>query len=163
MITCSHYHGENLELTQFCGDCGKVLRTRIICPQCGYSNPPRNGILDEGSKELTLKKLCKTADIPLNELRQFELFGQDILVANVSGQFRCLAARCTHAGAPLVKGVLKGEELECPWHDASFRTTDGTVIYGPPEKPLHIFPCKVKGEYLFVNISPSKRTAQIYN
>ena len=101
---------------------------------------------------MTLKKLCQTAAVPLGELREFHILSQDILVANSNGQFHCLAARCPHAGAPLVEGLLNGDELECPWHYAAFRITDGTVIYGEPQKPLKVYPCVVKGDYVFVEL-----------
>jgi nitrite reductase/ring-hydroxylating ferredoxin subunit len=101
---------------------------------------------------LAFKKLCKTKDTPKGELKEFRILDQDILVANVNGQFHCLDARCPHAGAPLVKGILKGEELECPWHYGAFRVTDGSIIYGEPKKPLKVYSCKVKGDYLVIDI-----------
>jgi apoptosis-inducing factor 3 len=104
---------------------------------------------------MALQKLCKAGEVPLGELRQFSLSGADIIVANVKGQFHCLASRCTHAGAPLINGVLKGDELECPWHDASFRITDGVVNYGPPKSPIKKYSCSVKGDYIFVDLPPT--------
>ena len=101
---------------------------------------------------MTLKKLCKITAVPLGQLREFHILKEDVLVANSHGHFHCLAARCTHAGAPLVEGVLKDNELECPWHYASFRITDGTVIYGEPKEPLKVYQCVVQGDYLFVEL-----------
>jgi apoptosis-inducing factor 3 len=102
-----------------------------------------------GGARLAVERICRTAEVSLGELREFRVGDTDVLVANVDGTFHCLAARCTHAGAPLVKGVLKGRELECPWHDASFNVTDGSVNYGPPKKPLQVYSCFEKGSELF--------------
>ena len=107
---------------------------------------------------LRVRKLCKKEDVPLGEMKEFHLLGKDIIVANVNGQFHCLAARCTHAGAPLINGVLKGEELECPWHDASFRITDGAVNYGPPKSPIQKYSCSVEGNYVFIALPPANPT-----
>jgi apoptosis-inducing factor 3 len=103
---------------------------------------------------LAIEKLCATGAIPNGEMREFALLGKDIIVANVNDQFFCLAARCTHANAPLINGVLKGEVLECPWHDASFNITDGKVNYGPPKSPIQKYPCSVKGEEVFIDLPP---------
>lgn len=32
---------------------------------------------------------------------------------------------CSHVGAPLVKGVLSGTRVTCPWHGACFNTCNG--------------------------------------
>jgi nitrite reductase/ring-hydroxylating ferredoxin subunit len=108
-------------------------------------------LIDKDSN-LAYKKLCKTTEVPIGELRVFHILKKDILVANSKGQFHCLSPLCTHAGAPLVKGVLNDNELECPWHYGSFRITDGTVIYGEPKEPLQVYSCIVKGDYLFVDL-----------
>ena len=43
--------------------------------------------------------------------------GAKVLLVNIGGNVSALAAKCTHYGAPLVKGVLTPEgRLTCPWH-----------------------------------------------
>jgi nitrite reductase/ring-hydroxylating ferredoxin subunit len=110
---------------------------------------------------MALTELCKTKHIPAGGLREFSVGGKGILVAHVDGRFYCLAPVCTHAGAPLVKGVLKNDELECPWHDGAFRITDGSVLYGPPKMPLQTYQCLVRGESLFVDLSPSGTLSEV--
>jgi nitrite reductase/ring-hydroxylating ferredoxin subunit len=104
---------------------------------------------------MAFNRLCKVEDVPVGKLGAFSIINKDILVANVNGRFYCLAARCTHAGAPLVKGTLNGDILECPWHDASFRVTDGAILYGPPRDPLKVYPCIVKGKFLYLDLHPT--------
>jgi len=38
-MKCPHCQSDNPEGAEFCGDCGKTLRSEHICPQCGHSNP----------------------------------------------------------------------------------------------------------------------------
>jgi nitrite reductase/ring-hydroxylating ferredoxin subunit len=97
-------------------------------------------------------KLCKPADVPTGELRQFTAGETEILVINSNGRYYCLAGRCTHAGAPLVEGELSGEVLVCPWHYSNFRITDGAVLKGPAEKPLKVYSGIVKENYLCIEI-----------
>ena len=110
---------------------------------------------------MALTELCKTKHIPAGGLREFSVGGKGILVAHVDSRFYCLDPRCTHAGAPLVKGVLKNHELECPWHDGAFRIADGSVLYGPPKMPLQTYQCLVRGESLFVDLSPSGKLGEV--
>ena len=42
-------------------------------------------------------------------MKQFDLKEDEILVVNQEGQFYCLEARCSHAGAPLYEGSLKDD------------------------------------------------------
>lgn len=46
-------------------------------------------------------KLCGITEVPIGDFKQFILEKNEILVVNLNGQFFCLDARCTHAGAPL--------------------------------------------------------------
>ncbi len=97
-------------------------------------------------------KLCKLDAVPQGELRQFNIGEVEVMVINTNGQYYCLAARCTHAGAPLVEGELSGDVLICPWHYSHFHITDGSVIQGPAKKPLQVYPGTVKGDHLFIEI-----------
>ncbi len=97
-------------------------------------------------------KLCKLDAVPSGELRQFSYEEIEVLVINANGQYHCLAARCTHAGAPLVEGELSGEVLICPWHYSHFQINDGSIIQGPAQKPLQVYPKTIKDGYLFIEI-----------
>jgi nitrite reductase/ring-hydroxylating ferredoxin subunit len=109
---------------------------------------------------MAFKKLCKTKDVPIGDSREYSLGKQNILAVNLNGQFHCLSARCTHAGAPLVNGMIRGEELQCPWHGNIFRVTDGSLVFAGmgPEEPLSVYPCEVRGDYLFVDLQSGKST-----
>jgi nitrite reductase/ring-hydroxylating ferredoxin subunit len=101
---------------------------------------------------MTQVKLCKLEAVPPGELRKFNVGEAEVLVINYYGQYHCLAARCTHAGAPLVEGDLSGEVLICPWHYSNFRISDGSVIRGPAEKSLKVYPATVSGDDLLIEI-----------
>jgi len=47
--------------------------------------------------------------------------GKDLyVVSRINGKVYCVSGKCTHYGAPLVKGVETEGRLVCPWHGASF-------------------------------------------
>lgn len=40
-----------------------------------------------------------------------------VLLVNAGGKIQAVGAKCTHYGAPLIKGVMtKSGRLTCPWH-----------------------------------------------
>lgn len=70
-------------------------------------------------EEYRLKDL-KSLDLKSGEKREVEVEGIEeakVLLVNTGGNITALGAKCTHYGAPLVKGVLTGDgRLTCPWH-----------------------------------------------
>jgi nitrite reductase/ring-hydroxylating ferredoxin subunit/uncharacterized membrane protein len=38
---------------------------------------------------------------------------------------------CSHAGGPLAEGTLQDDSIICPWHQSTFRLSDGAVRHGP--------------------------------
>ena len=98
-------------------------------------------------------RLCSIEDIPSGEMRQFDMMDEEILVLNLEDKFYCLAARCSHAGAPLAEGKLDGDMVVCPWHHSRFRLADGSVVDGPARDPLRVFPILVKEGQIMVDLN----------
>jgi nitrite reductase/ring-hydroxylating ferredoxin subunit len=102
---------------------------------------------------MTLYLLCRTEEVPENELKQFSLKGKEILVIKQNTKFYCLDARCTHAGAPLAEGELENDGvLQCPWHGSRFKIETGEVVRGPAKKQLPIYYCMVQDNNLFIEL-----------
>jgi nitrite reductase/ring-hydroxylating ferredoxin subunit len=96
--------------------------------------------------------LCRTDEVPENELKQFILKGYEILVINRNNKFYCMVARCSHAGAPLAEGELENNVLKCPWHGSRFNIETGEVVRGPAKKPLRTYYSNVKDNNLFIEL-----------
>jgi nitrite reductase/ring-hydroxylating ferredoxin subunit len=97
-------------------------------------------------------KVCSLDVLPPESMNQFTVNEHEILVINHDGKFFCLDARCSHAGAPLAEGTLTNDVLKCPWHGSQFRIMDGTVIKGPAEKQLRVYPHIVRDNFLFIEL-----------
>jgi 3-phenylpropionate/trans-cinnamate dioxygenase ferredoxin component len=101
---------------------------------------------------MTFYLLCRTEEVPENELRKFVLKEKEILVINQNMKFYCLDARCTHAGAPLAEGELENGVIKCPWHGSRFKIETGEVVRGPAKKQLPTYHNIVKNNNLFVEL-----------
>ncbi|KFV19865.1 Apoptosis-inducing factor 3, partial [Tauraco erythrolophus] len=73
-----------------------------------------------------------------------------VLLVRNRTQFSALGSRCPHYGAPLSKGVLKGERLRCPWHGACFNIRTGDLEEYPALDCLPCFKVTVEDGKVFV-------------
>jgi nitrite reductase/ring-hydroxylating ferredoxin subunit len=101
---------------------------------------------------MTQTKVCSLDLVPAGSMKQFYVSDLEVVIINLGGQIYCLDGRCTHAGAPLAEGTLNGGVLTCPWHGSQFKVTDGSVLRGPTEKSLKVYPPDVKDGFVFIDI-----------
>lgn len=85
------------------------------------------------------------------EMTACRVDGEELLVANVEGQYFALTNFCSHAGARLSTGRLKGYELSCPLHRATFDIRSGAVLGGPAGEPLRRYPLVIEGGKLYLS------------
>jgi nitrite reductase/ring-hydroxylating ferredoxin subunit len=90
------------------------------------------------------RRACATTDVACGELKAVDIEGQDILVANVDGQYHALANRCGDTPLPLHFGTLLGAELRCSWHGCLYDVRSGHRLDGGRER-LAVFPVAVEG------------------
>jgi nitrite reductase/ring-hydroxylating ferredoxin subunit len=86
------------------------------------------------------------ADVPSGGLLRVEVGGQQVVLADVSGELRAIGATCSHYGAPLDEGSIEGGCVVCPWHGSRFRLKDGSVARGPATTPQLAYDVRVAGD-----------------
>ncbi|KAI9762076.1 MAG: hypothetical protein M1840_001485 [Geoglossum simile] len=100
------------------------------------------------------KLILPSLDLQDGEKREVEVEGIDkakILLVKVADKYHALSPRCTHYGAPLVKGVLTGDgRLTCPWHGACFSVATGDIENAPAPGPLAHFPITEKDGAVYI-------------
>jgi NADPH-dependent 2,4-dienoyl-CoA reductase/sulfur reductase-like enzyme/nitrite reductase/ring-hydroxylating ferredoxin subunit len=89
-------------------------------------------------------------------MQQFSVKGRDILLARLDDQFFAIAPYCSHYGAPLSEGVMHGDRVVCPWHNACFSLTSGTQLEPPGQDNLTHYPVHIEGNSVYVEISLSE-------
>ena len=63
-----------------------------------------------------------------------------------------MQSKCAHFGFPLAKGVLIGDKILCPLHNAGFSIKTGEAEQGPVFGGLKTFPVEVKDGKIKVTI-----------
>ncbi|KEY71672.1 hypothetical protein S7711_02907 [Stachybotrys chartarum IBT 7711] len=86
-----------------------------------------------------------------------------VLLVNAGGKIQALGSKCTHYGAPLVKGVMTASgRLTCPWHGACFNAKTGDVEDAPALDALPVFKVEERDGAVYITgeesaITSSKR------
>ena len=93
----------------------------------------------------------KTADVPPGTIREFQVAGKAVAVANVGGQFHALNNTCMHRGGPLADGPLEGNVVTCPWHGWEYDVTTGKVAKSA-SVGVESYAVEVRGDEIFVDL-----------
>jgi apoptosis-inducing factor 3 len=90
------------------------------------------------------------------------------LVICYKGEIFCTQSKCAHYGFNLAKGLLIGDKLICPLHNAAFSIKSGHEEQGPVFNGLKTFPVKRENGKIVLSIpadtwnkSPAPRTSAI--
>lgn len=71
---------------------------------------------------------ARVSEIGDRQMKNTEIDGKEIMIANVGGKFYAVSDRCGHSNASLSKGVLTGNIVTCPLHGAKFDVTTGRKV-----------------------------------
>jgi len=97
-------------------------------------------------------KVANITDIPVSDMKEVQVNGQNICVANIDGKYFAINNICSHEGGPLADGKLEGYEVECPWHQSKFDMRTGEVKAPPAVESQATYQVKVEGDDIMVNI-----------
>ncbi len=95
-------------------------------------------------------RAAKKDEIPDGSIREFQVNGTTIALANVGGQFYAINNTCLHRGGPLGQGELEENVVTCPWHGWQYDVTTGNVAMNP-SVGVQTYPVEVRGEDIFVD------------
>jgi nitrite reductase/ring-hydroxylating ferredoxin subunit len=97
--------------------------------------------------------VARVAELTKNAMKQVELFGRQIIVANTGREIVAFAPTCPHAGTSLIKGKLKGRLIMCPLHFYMWNVCTGEPIEPPDEDILRLFPVKIDYENDLIQVA----------
>ena len=90
-------------------------------------------------------------------LREGEVLGitvaqQPVALYRIDGEVYASHNICTHAHACLSDGYLEDAVIECPLHQAQFDVRTGKVLSGPTRVALQVYPVRLDGEDILVDL-----------
>ncbi len=95
-------------------------------------------------------KVTEGKDIPASQMKEVEVNGEKVCLANVEGKYYAIGNVCTHLGGPLAQGKLEGYEVQCPWHGSRFDIRTGKVVRPPAMRSEPTYEIKVEDDNLLL-------------
>ena len=99
--------------------------------------------------------VCQVDELENGKMRQFSVDGKDVLIARFEDEFWAVASKCPHAGANLADGVMSGDRVVCPWHNACFSLRTGKMIEPPALEDLERYSTSTESGTVYVDLSSS--------
>lgn len=97
-------------------------------------------------------KVAAVGDVPPGEMIIVEAGGEEVVIANVDGEFCAFNNSCSHRGGPLGEGILTGEVVECPFHGGQFNIRTGEAVSAPPTEAVKTYPIQIEGDEIKVAV-----------
>jgi nitrite reductase (NADH) small subunit len=94
---------------------------------------------------------AKVGEVPVGSIREVQVDGKPVAVANVGGKLHAISGVCLHQGGPLGEGDLEGKVVTCPWHGWQFDVTNGKVAQDQTPG-VACYAVEVRGEEVFVDL-----------
>jgi len=95
-------------------------------------------------------RAARKDEIPAGSIREFQVNGATIALANVDGNFYAIHNTCLHRRGPLGQGELEGQVVTCPWHGWQYDVSSGKVVMNPAVG-VQTFAVELRGEDIFVD------------
>ncbi len=99
---------------------------------------------------MSWKTVCRASDIAPNELKQFDIDGIEIVVANVDGLFVAIPPLCPHMEDPLAEsGICDKNVLTCTKHLWQWDLRTGEAM-GLAEQRLRMYRVRTENDEVHV-------------
>jgi len=101
---------------------------------------------------MALERAAKVSEIPPGSIKELQVAGRPVALANIGGTFYAIDNTCLHRGGPLGQGQLEGSVVTCPWHGWQFDVTTGKAVMDPTAG-VGCFRTEVQGDEVFLELS----------
>lgn len=97
-------------------------------------------------------RATKRDEVPPGTVRELQLDGKVIALANVGGRLYAVNNVCLHRGGPLGQGELTGQTVTCPWHGWQYDVATGKALMNP-SVGVESYPVELRGDDIYVDVS----------
>jgi len=92
------------------------------------------------------------ASLPDTSVVAVVVGGTAVAIAKAGGAWHAVETWCTHAECPLSDGWVEAAAIRCRCHGSLFDLTTGDVLEGPAEDPVRVFPTRVAGDRVEIEV-----------
>ncbi len=96
--------------------------------------------------------VCRDDELPIGQSKYVDFGRYPAIIINTPTGLKAYSAACTHFACNVAWKSETGR-LECPCHEGYFKVEDGSVISGPPPKPLLALETEIVDGKIYVKVS----------
>ncbi|HEV2305026.1 MAG TPA: Rieske 2Fe-2S domain-containing protein [Candidatus Acidoferrales bacterium] len=100
---------------------------------------------------MAFERAAKREEIPTGQIREFQVNGKAVAIANVDGKLFAINSVCLHHGGPLGEGDLEGSVVSCPWHGWQYDVTTGKLTQ-EPASGVDCYPVELRNDEVYVDL-----------
>ncbi|MHB8571969.1 MAG: non-heme iron oxygenase ferredoxin subunit [Candidatus Dormibacteria bacterium] len=99
-------------------------------------------------------RVCSVAEVPVGEVRSFEVEGLEhpVAIYNDAGEILSTTDVCSHEYALLSEGWFEDGKIECSRHGSRFDIRTGRPDILPAILPVETYPVEVSGDEVLVTL-----------
>jgi 3-phenylpropionate/trans-cinnamate dioxygenase ferredoxin component len=96
--------------------------------------------------------VAKLGEVTAGDMKEVDLGGRPILLANVNGKYFAFSRHCPHEDADLKTGSLDGTQIRCNNHNYCFDLDTGECVLPRGGPPLTVLPAEERGEEVCIRL-----------
>ena len=101
---------------------------------------------------MSFTRACAVGDVEPDTAVAVSVDGVDLAVVRDGDDWYAIYDECSHAAIPLSEGDVEGTEIECWLHGSRFDLRTGKPTGLPATEPVAIYPVKVEGDEVLVDV-----------
>lgn len=105
------------------------------------------------------KRVAEQEQIQEGKATVVKIGDKEVLLTKVRGEICACGNSCPHAGAPLSDGIVQDGKVVCPWHNAKFDLSNGSLQTPPAMDDLPVYDVKVQNGQVLLGAA-TKSTIQ---
>ena len=92
-------------------------------------------------------------ELQVNQMKLIHIRGKRIVVCRTEKGYAAFDDHCTHRGGSLAGGAMICGTVQCPWHGSQFDVHSGSVLAGPANKSIAVYPVKETDKMVYLILS----------
>jgi len=96
--------------------------------------------------------VARIGEVATGAMKEVDLGGRQVLLANVDGEYFAFARQCPHEEADLKTGALEGAKVRCTNHNYCFDLRTGECLLPSGGPPLTVLPTERQGEEICIRL-----------
>jgi 3-phenylpropionate/trans-cinnamate dioxygenase ferredoxin subunit len=97
-------------------------------------------------------RACAASEVADGQAVRVEVDGLDVAIVRNGDDVYAIEDECSHAQVALSEGEVEGCEIECWMHGSRFDLRTGKPTGPPATEPVPIFPVRIDGADVLVDI-----------